>query len=171
MKCLKAIMIPGLMAWTVFMVMFPGTMTHATEVAGDWLSDNPSDKHLFYFGTDHTFFFENETSWFQGTYTVQYDSHLKRLHLNIEDSSDVGDVGRDVRYDYDIYDNVLVLSVADASAPFDGQDSSDRYVYIGINLDSSDDDDDEDDSNFSLYASCFIAGIDSVIRKAFMDTD
>jgi hypothetical protein len=70
-------------------------------------------------------------------------------------------VGRELRYRYDIHDNSLILSVIDATGPFEGQDSSDRYVYIGINLDSSDEDDDEDDSNFSLYASCFVRELTS----------
>jgi len=41
------------------------------------------------------------------------------------------------------------------SIALNDENSSERYVFIGFNLDSSDEDDDED-GEFSIYASCFV---------------
>ena len=151
-----------LLVWTFVFVLLLGALSHATEIAGDWQAEDHAGKRLFYyFGTDHTFFFEGDASWIQGTYTTEPDAASGQVDLFIQDGSHVEDVGRSVRYVYDIHDNLLTLSVTDQdrthqSTTLEGANPVGNTVFIGINTDPPDEDDKEDEPVWNIYASCFV---------------
>jgi hypothetical protein len=155
-----------LTVWALGTILLSASYCFAEGIEGHWLAENPSGNSvLFYFGPEYAFYMEDGSSWIQGTYTIRPDTIPKQLDLQIEDGSNVEDVGKEVRYHYNVAVNMLTLNTPEypTSHPtaLDMENSSDRYVFIGYNLDSSDDDD--DDSEFTFYASCFVkelAGID-----------
>jgi hypothetical protein len=154
-----------LLVWTFVFALLLGALSHAAEIAGDWQAEDHAGKRLFYyFGTDHTFFFEDDASWIQGTYTTEPDASSGQVDLFIQDGSHVEDVGKSVRYIYDIHDNLLTLSGTDQGqtqqpTTLEGVNPVGNAVFIGINTDSSDEDEDEDeddDITWNVYASCFV---------------
>ena len=148
--------------WILVIVALSVPFSQATEIDGCWQAEDGGI--LFFFGPGNTFFVENETSWFQGSYTIRPDTFPGQLDLYIEDGSHGEDPDGKVCYLYDIEDNFLTLTATDPSAAFAAKNPSGRYVTIGINLDSSDEDDD-DDSNFSLQASCFVRGLSQIFYE------
>jgi hypothetical protein len=158
-KYLITMLVRLLTVWALGTILLSASYCFANEIEGHWLADDPSGNSvIFYFGPESAFYMEDGSSWIQGTYTIRPDTIPKQLDLQIEDGSDVEDVGKEVRYHYNVDVNLLTLSTPEHPTALDMENSSDRYVFIGINLDSSDEDDD-DDSNFSIYASCFVGGL------------
>jgi hypothetical protein len=161
------------LVWPFIFVLLVGALAHATEIAGDWQAEDRAGKRLFYyFETDHTFFFEDETSWFQGTYSIEPDSVPGQLALYIQDGSHGEDAGKTVRYRYDIHDNLLTLTgmdqdETDRPTTLEVVDPAGSAVFIGINTGPSDkdDEDDEDDYNWNVYASCFIKGLAGIFSS------
>jgi len=156
-KYLIAMVMRLLAVWALGIILLAVPFSHAEGIEGHWLADNPSGNSvIFNFGPEYAFYMEDGASWVQGTYTIRPDTMPKQLDLYIEKGSDVEDVGKEVHYHYNVDVNLLTLSATGHPTALDVANPSDRYVFIGYNLDSSDDDDD-DDSNFSIYASCFVA--------------
>ena len=159
MSWLKTIWVRFLIVWALAIVLLSAPFSHADEIEGHWLADNPSGNSvIFYFGPEYAFYMEDGLSWVQGTYTIRPGTIPKQLNLGITDGSNVEDVGKDIHYHYNVDANLLTLSTPKHPTVLHMENSSDRYVFIGVNLDSSDEDDD-DDSNFSIYASCFVGGL------------
>lgn len=156
-------MMPYFMAWTFLIVLLSGTLSHATEIAGNWLAKNASGGSVFLsFGDADDFFIEDETSWIQGTYTRQSDSATGQLDLYIQDGSNGEDVGKTISYFYDIHDNLLTLTGTDPGesdnpVTLESVNQAGSSAFIGINTDPPDEnDEDKDDTNWNLYASCFV---------------
>ena len=154
------------MVWVFVVVLLPGRLSHATEIEGHWLAENPSGNSvLFYFGPESAFYMEDGSSWIQGTYTTQSNTMPRQLNLYIEEGSDVEDIGKQISYHYNFDAHLIVLTSTDQITPLDVESPSNRYFFIGYNLDSSDDDD--DDSEFTFYASCFASSLPPVSSPAF----
>jgi hypothetical protein len=155
-------MMPFLMAWTIAIILLSGPLTHAAEIVGHWLNKNQAGNNIyFFFGPEDDFFIEDEVSWIQGTYTIEPDSTPGQLDLFIQDGSNVEDVGKAVRYLYDIDDDLLTLSGTDPGGTdrlttLEVADPAGSFVFIGINTDPSDEDDEDDDITWNVYASCFV---------------
>jgi len=161
-----AIVMRFLAVWALGIVMLTAPFSHAGGVAGHWLEENPSGSSvLFFFGPGYTFYMEDGASWVQGTYTIKADTTPKQLELHIEDGSDGEDVSEEIRYHYNVDENLLTLTPTGHPTALDAGSSSSRSVFIGYNLDSSDDDDD-DDGEFSFYASCFVNNFPPVSSQA-----
>ena len=155
-----------LLVWAFVFAMLIGTLSHAMEIAGDWLAKNPSDGSVFLsFGDANDFFIEDETSWIQGTYTSQPDAVSGQLHLYIQDGSNRDDVGKTISYAYDIQDNLLTLSGTDQGentppTMLAAVHQAGRSAFIGINTDANHENKkDDDDTNWYVYASCFVMSI------------
>ncbi len=154
------------MAWTTLIVLLFGTLSHATEIAGNWLAKKPSDGSVFLsFGEANDFIIEDETSWIQGTYTSQSDSATGQLNLYIQDGSNSDDVGKSITYAYGIQDNLLTLSGTDqggndAPTILASVNQAGSSAFIGINTDPNHENDEgDDDTNWNVYASCFVMSI------------
>jgi hypothetical protein len=165
-KSLKSLMMTYFMAWTIFIVLLSGTLSHAADIAGIWLARNPSDGSVFlYFGDADDFFIDAETSWIQGTYTRQSDATTGQLNLYIQDGSNSDDVGKTITYAYGIQDNLLTLYGTDQgenNAPtlLASVDQVGSSAFIGINTDANHENDkDDNDTNWYVYASCFVMSI------------
>ena len=161
-------MMPFLIVWTISFVLLSEPLSHAAEIVGHWLNKNQADNNVyFFFGPEDDFFIEDETSWIQGTYTIEPDSIPGQLDLFIKDGSNIEDIGKTVRYLYDIHDNLLTLSGTDQGrtdrpTTLEVADPAGSFVFIGINTDPSDEDDEDDDTIWNVYASCFIRGLASL---------
>jgi hypothetical protein len=159
-------MMPYCMAWTFLVVLLSGTLSHATEITGNWLVKNPSGDSVFLsFGDTDDFFIEDETSWIQGTYVIQSDAFPGQLDLYIQDGVNGEDIGKTVRCLYHVHDNLLTLTGTDQGetnppTTLEAVNPSGSTVFIGINTDPPDKDDendeDKDDYNWNVYASCFV---------------
>lgn len=157
-------MITNVLAWTCFIVLLPGSLSHATEIAGDWLNKNPSGDSVFLsFGDVGDFLIEDKTSWIQGSYTIQPDPVPGTLDLYIQDGSKDEDIGKITRYYYHIHDNLLTLSGTDQGGTdpptiLEALNPAGSSSFIGINTDP-DDEKDEDDYTWNVYASCFVMSL------------
>jgi len=98
---------------------------------------------------------EDGLSWIQGTYTIQPDTIPTQLDLHIEDGSDGKNVSKTICYHYNLDADLLTITPTEQPTALNVQSPSERYVFIGYNMDSSDDDDD-DDGEVTFYASCFV---------------
>ncbi len=155
-------MMPFLIVWTIAIVLLSGPLSHAAEIVGHWLEKNQAGNTIyFFFGPEDDFFIEDEASWIQGTYTIEPDATPGQLDLFIQDGSHVEDVGKTVRYLYDIDDDLLTLSGTDQGrthhpTTLEVANPAGNSVFIGINTDPSDEDDEDDDITWNVYASCFV---------------
>ena len=161
-----------LIAGTLAILMLPATLSHAIDITGNWQAADLTDNGalLFFLGPAGDFFIEDETSWIQGTYTIQPDSVPGQLDLYIQDGSTVEDVGKTVRYLYDIHDNLLKLSETDQGetdhpTTLEVLHPAGSSAFIGINTDPSDEDDEDDDTTWNVYASCFIKGLTGIFSS------
>ena len=165
------ILIAFLLVWTLGAILLSAPFSHAAEIAGHWLSKNQTGNNVyFFFGPEDDFFIEDETSWIQGTYTIQPDSVPGQLDLYIQDGSTVEDVGKTVRYLYDIHNNLLKLSEtdqggADHPTTLEVVHPAGSSAFIGINTDPSDEEDEDDDTTWNAYATCFIMGLAGVFSS------
>ena len=165
-RYLKAILIAFLLVWTLGTILLPASSSHAAEIVGHWVTKSQTDNDInFFFESEGDFFIENETSWIQGTYIDESDSVTGQLDLYVQDGSNVEDIGKEARYDYDIHDNLLTLSETahdgtDLPSTLDMGDPTGRYVVIGINTDPTDEynenDKDDQDNDWVVYANCFV---------------
>jgi len=128
------------------------------QLDGDWRTRPRADMEATFirFDADGSFYIENSTSWYQGTYDVDPHAEHLRLLLDVADGSDTEAIGGRHTYSYEFDKDTLILSTVENQGLLSSQDSTGRAVFIAINYDSSEDDDD-DDANFSIHASCFIA--------------
>ena len=155
-----------LLVWTFVFTLLLGTLSQATEIAGDWLAKNPSGSSVrLSFGDNDDFYIEDETSWIQGTYTRQPDSANGQLDLYIQDGSNGDNVGKTITYAYDIQDNLLTLYGTDPNGNNEptilgSVNQAGSSAFIGINTDTNHENDgDDDDTNWNVYASCFVMSI------------
>ena len=165
MESLRSKKIPFLTVWTIAIVLLSAPLSHAAEIAGHWLTKNQTGNDVyFFFEPEGDFFIEDETSWIQGTYTIQPDSVRGQLDLYIQDGSTVEDVGKTVCYLYDIHDNLLKLSEKDPGGTdhlttLEVVHPAGSSAFIGINTDPShedNEDNEDDDTTWNVYASCFV---------------
>ena len=160
---------------TLAIAILSGTVSHAAGITGNWRVTNLTGDRaiLFCFGSDDDFFIEDETSWIQGTYSIQTDSTPGQLDLYIQDGSNAEDVGKTVRYRYDMYDHFLTIygtnpGRTDRSTTIAGAGTAGNAIFIGVNTDPpEDEDDDDDDAKWNLYASCFITGLADSLPPEF----
>ncbi len=165
-RYLKAILIAFLLVWTLGTILLPASSSHAAEIVGHWVTKSQTDNDInFFFESEGDFFIENETSWIQGIYIDESDSVTGQLDLYVQDGSNVEDIGKEARYDYDIHDSLLTLSETvhdgtDLPSTLDMGDQKGRYVVIGINTDPTDEynenDKDDQDNDWVVYANCFV---------------
>jgi len=169
-KSLKDKKIPFLIVWAMAIVLLSAPLSHAAEITGHWLTKNQTGNDVyFFFEPEGDFFIEDETSWIQGTYTIQPDSVPGQLDLYIQDGSTFEDVGKTVRYLYDIHDNLLELSEKDYSGTdhpttLEGVHPAGSSGFVGINTDPYDDEE-EEDTTWNVYASCFIKGLAGIFSS------
>jgi hypothetical protein len=155
-----------LLVWTFVFALQHGALSHATEIAGDWQAEDHAGKRLFYaFETDHTFFIESETSWFQGTYNMDPEAIPGLLDLYVQDGSNGEDVGKTITYVYDIHDHLLTLSRTDPGGNeppimLASVNQAGSSAFIGVNTDPPHENDkDDNDTNWYVYASCFVMSV------------
>ena len=166
MRYLKAILIVFLLVGTFGTILMSAPLSRVSEIVGYWETKNQAGNDVtFFFGSEDDFFIENETSWIQGTYATPLDADPRQLDLFIQDGSNVEDIGKEVRYRYDIYDNLLTLSGTtddgtDRPTPLDVENPAGSFVIIGVNTDLPDEDfedhEDNKDGDWVVYANCFV---------------
>ena len=154
-----------LIPWTFAMVILSGTLSLATDIAGNWQSTDQTDTGvvLFFFGSEDDFFIEDDTSWIQGSYIIQPDSVPGQVDLYIQDGSNDADIGKTIRYRYHVHDDLLTLFETDQGdidrpTTLEAMNPAGSSAFIGINTDPPDEDDekDKDDTNWNFYATCFV---------------
>ena len=168
-------MMPFLIGWTIVIVLLPGPLSHAVEIVGHWVDKNQAGNNVYFvFGPEDEFYVEDETSWIQGTYTIEPDSVPGQLNLYIQEGSNIEDVGKAIRYRYHIQDNYLTLTGAnpggtDHPTTLEALNPAGSTAFIGINTDPSDkvdeNDEDKDDYNWAVYASCFVMSSMTELKK------
>lgn len=155
-----------LIVMALAVVMLPASAAHGTDIAGSWQLTSLTDNRaiLFYFGSEGDFFVEDETSWIQGTYTIQPDTVPGTLDLYVQEGYNAEDAGKVIRYRYEIHDSLLTLSdteqEADRPSILDMTDQNGRSGFIVVNTDTYDEDEEnDDDANWRFYASCFLMSV------------
>jgi len=141
----------------IVLILASNNTAEPSELEGEWqnIRQIGSVAVFISFGADGSFYCENNTDWYSGSYELAEKGETAHVILFVEDGSDPEICGELCIYPYELKAEALVLDTSQNPGLWESQSDTGRGVFIAIHYDSDEDDDDEEE--FSIYATCFLS--------------